>query len=105
MGNCDSPDVRDWGATDQVEIVLGGVRIGMIHDSGLHPGRRERMAKRFPGARVVVFGHSHQPLNEDMDGLLLFNPGSATWKRKAPYTSMGLLWIEDGRVEAEVVPV
>jgi predicted phosphodiesterase len=77
----------------------------MIHDSGLEPGRRERMRKRFPGARVVVFGHSHQPVNEDAEGLLLFNPGSATWKRKAPFTSMGLLWIDEGRVEGEVVPV
>jgi putative phosphoesterase len=105
IGNCDGADVRDWGATNQVEVVLGGVPIGMIHDSGLNPGRRERMHKKFPGARVVVFGHSHQPVNEDADGLLLFNPGSATWKRKAPFTSMGLLWIDEGRVEGEVVPV
>lgn len=105
MGNCDGSEVRDWGAKDQVVIALGGIPIGMIHDSGLDPGRRERMRKLFPEARVVVFGHSHQPVNEDADGLLLFNPGSATWKRKAPFTSMGLLWIDEGLVEAEVVPV
>jgi uncharacterized protein len=105
MGNCDGPGVRDWGATDQAEVNLDGIRIGMIHDAGLSPGRRQRMRGRFKDARVVVFGHSHMPYNEDEDGLLLFNPGSPTWKRKAPFTSMGLLWIEDGDVEGEIFPV
>jgi uncharacterized protein len=105
LGNCDGLDVRDWGATDTAEVELGGVRIGMVHDSGSREGRRRRMRKLFPEARVVVFGHSHIPWNEDEDGLLLFNPGSATWKRRAPFTSMGLLWITDGEVEAEIFPV
>lgn len=105
LGNCDGLDVRDWGATDAADVELGGVRIGMVHDSGPREGRRARMRKLFPDARVVVFGHSHIPWNEDEDGLLLFNPGSATWKRRAPFTSMGLLWIEGGEVEAEIFPV
>jgi putative phosphoesterase len=105
MGNCDTMDVQEWGATEDVEIELGGVKIGMVHDSGLDRGRRERMRAMFPDARVVVFGHSHIPVNEDEDGLLLFNPGSPTWKRKAPFTSMGLLWIDNGTVEGEIFPV
>lgn len=105
MGNCDALDVRDWGATDTARIEIGGVRIGMVHDSGLSKGRRQRMRALFPEERVVVFGHSHMPFNEDEDGLLLFNPGSPTWKRMAPFPSMGLLWIEDGNVEGEIFPV
>jgi putative phosphoesterase len=105
LGNCDGLDVRDWGATDTAEIELDGVRIGMVHDSGPREGRRRRLRQLFPEARVVVFGHSHIPWNEDEDGLLLFNPGSATWKRRAPFTSMGLLWITGGEVEAEIFPV
>jgi hypothetical protein len=105
MGNCDAFDVRAWGALQETTLELGGVTVGMIHDSGSKDGRRARMRKRFPGARVVVFGHSHLPVNDDDGDLLLFNPGSATWKRMAPYTSMGLLWIENGTVEGEIVPV
>src|SRR5688500_13045759 len=105
MGNCDAMDVREWGATDEVELELGGIRIAMLHDSGPKKNRWERMRERFPNARVVVFGHSHIPHNEDRDGLLLYNPGSPTWKRQAPFTSMGLLWIEKGAVEAEIFPV
>lgn len=105
MGNCDSFDIRDWGARDEVEVELDGVRIAMLHDSGTKTGRWERMRTRFPSAHVVVFGHSHIPWNEERDGLLLFNPGSPTWKRTAPFTSMGLLWIEGGTVEGEIFPV
>ena len=105
MGNCDALDVREWGATDEVELELGGIRVAMLHDSGPTKNRWERMRDRFPKARVVVFGHSHMPHNEDRDGLLLFNPGSPTWKRRAPFTSMGLLWIDKGDVEAEIFPV
>jgi putative phosphoesterase len=92
MGNCDAMDIRDWGATDDVEVELGGIRIGMLHDSGDKKGRRERMRARFPEARVVVFGHSHLPV-------------SPTWKRMAPFPSMGLLWIDNGTVEGEIFPV
>jgi putative phosphoesterase len=105
MGNCDAFDIRARGATVEATVELGGVRIAMTHDSGTREGRRARMRKRFPDARVVVFGHSHMPANEDDGDLLLFNPGSPTWKRMAPYTSMGLLWIENGTVEGEIVPV
>jgi len=105
MGNCDAMEIREWGATDDAEIELGGVPIAMVHDSGPTKGRRERLRERYPHARVVVFGHSHLPVNEDADGLLLFNPGSPTWKRKAPFPSMGLLWIDDGHVEGEIFPI
>jgi putative phosphoesterase len=105
MGNCDGWDVREWGATDELEITLDGIKFAMVHDTGARAGRWERMRTRFPDARVVVFGHSHLPWNEDRDGLLLFNPGSATWKRQAPTTSMGMLWISDGVVDGEIIPV
>ncbi|MGH8572588.1 MAG: metallophosphoesterase family protein, partial [Gammaproteobacteria bacterium] len=97
--------IRDWGATQTAELTLGGIAIGMVHDSGLTGGRRDRMRKLFPNARVVVFGHSHMPFNEDADGLMLFNPGSPTWKRRAPFPSMGLLWIDGDEVEGEIFPV
>ena len=105
MGNCDAGDVRDWGAADEAVVELGGVTVAMVHDSGVASGRRARMRNRFPHARVVVFGHSHVPFNEDVDELLLFNPGSPTWKRTAPFPSMGLLWIEEGSLEGEIFPV
>lgn len=78
---------------------LTGVRVGMIHDSGPAAGRARRLRRRFLDAEVVVFGHSHVPLNESgEDGQLLFNPGSATQRRGQPSHSLGRMTIDDGHV-------
>lgn len=107
LGNCDGSDVKARGVPERCEVELGGVRIALVHDAGPATGRRDRLRAWFPEARVVVFGHSHLPLVEDDGGLLLLNPGSPTWPRRAPWPSMGMLWIDpaSGAVEGEVFPV
>ena len=74
----------------------------MIHDSGRKEGRHKRLARRFPDARAVVFGHSHIPFLEDEDGFLLLNPGSPTDKRRQPEYTFALLYAEAGSVWAEI---
>jgi putative phosphoesterase len=74
----------------------------MIHDSGPRNGRRTRMRRRFPDARVVVFGHSHIPLLENEDGLLLLNPGSPTDRRRQPEHTFALLRVEEREARAEI---
>jgi putative phosphoesterase len=61
------------------------------------------MRRRFPEARVVVFGHSHIPSLEDEDGLLLFNPGSPTDRRRQPDHTFALLRAEGDEVAAEIL--
>jgi predicted phosphodiesterase len=65
------------------------------------------MARRFPDARVVVFGHSHDPvLEEGEGGQLLVNPGSPTQRRRQPVHTVALLELAGGEVRsAEVRPV
>jgi uncharacterized protein len=76
---------------------IDGVRIGMVHDSGATAGRPARLRRWFPDADVVVFGHSHDPVDDEgVDGQRLFNPGSATERRRQPSHSLGLLEIRDG---------
>ena len=99
-GNVDGWEVR---LPETLEFEVGGVRVAMIHDSGPKKGRRNRMRRRFPEARVVVFGHSHIPLLEDEDGLMLLNPGSPTDRRRQPEHTFALLRVEDGGVGAEIL--
>ncbi len=99
-GNLDPPVAN---LPEALEFEFGGVRVAMIHDSGAKRGRRNRMRRRFPGARVVVFGHSHIPLLEDEDGLLLLNPGSPTDRRRQPEHTFALLWVEGREVTAEIL--
>jgi len=99
-GNLDPPEA---GLPQTLELEFGGVPIAMIHDSGPKRGRRSRMRRLFPGARVVVFGHSHIPWLEDEDGLLLLNPGSPTDKRRQPEFTFALLSVDDGGARAEIL--
>ena len=89
------------------ELELDGVAVAMIHDTGPRSGREGRMSRRFPGAGIVVFGHSHIP--EDRLGLgpqRLFNPGSPTDRRGQPRHTYGLLELAGGEVVSHrVVPV
>ena len=98
-GNLDPPDAR---LPETLEFDFGGARVAMIHDSGSKRGRRNRMRRRFPEARVVVFGHSHIPFLEDEGELLLLNPGSPTDKRRQPRHTFGVLRAEAGEVWAEI---
>ncbi len=83
------------------EIVVGGCAIGLVHILGERAHYVRNARREFPGARVVVFGHSHVPFLDDRDGLLLLNPGSATDRRRQPACTVALLIIEDGRPRAE----
>ena len=98
-GNLDPPEA---GLPETLEFGFGGERVAMIHDSGPKRGRRSRMRRRFPRARVVVFGHSHIPWLEDEGGLMLLNPGSPTDKRRQPEHTFALLRAGEGRVSAEI---
>jgi predicted phosphodiesterase len=51
----------------------------MVHDGGAAAGRLVRLRRRFPAADLVVFGHSHIPLDESGPGLRIFNPGNAAF--------------------------
>jgi putative phosphoesterase len=106
LGNNDGPDVAAWGAPETLDLDLAGLKVSMIHDSGPSAGRLRRMRRRFPEAGLVVFGHSHIPLDESDDGLRILNPGSPTDRRRQPHGTIGLLTVAGGRLErARVVPV
>ncbi|HKY13622.1 MAG TPA: metallophosphoesterase family protein [Microthrixaceae bacterium] len=82
-----------------VELDLDGVAVAMVHDAGPRRGRPARLARRFPEADLVVFGHSHLPENlTPAAGPRLFNPGSPTQRRQAPTRSFGVLEVTGGRI-------
>jgi putative phosphoesterase len=89
------------------DLELDGVRIAMVHDSGPVAGRAARMRRRFPDAALVVFGHSHVPVDiEGLGGQRLFNPGSPTQRRAQPHRTAGIVELADGAIcSTEVVVV
>lgn len=101
-GNVEDPSVATT-FPEELRLSLSGVAIGVVHNSGPTQGRRERMRRRFPGCRVVIFGHSHLPVVEDRGGLLLLNPGSACDPRRAPAPTVAILTLAGGEPSAELV--
>ena len=85
---------------------LGGVPVLLLHDRALVGP--EPFAGAVPGVksgrpRVIVFGHSHQPLAQMQAGVLWFNPGSAGPRRFSLPVSVGRLVIEAGRVRRRLI--
>jgi uncharacterized protein len=84
---------------ERLTLELAGVRVAMIHDSGARAGRPGRLRRWFPEAQVVVFGHSHDPVDEEgIGGQRLFNPGSAVQRRRQPHRTLGRLDLADGQI-------
>ena len=105
-GNVDPPELV---STLKAALVLDldGARIGLTHG---HLGRGRTTPQcalslfvGVEGLRAVVFGHSHQPYNDMQRGVLLFNPGSPTERRRQPQPSYGFLAIENGLVRGQIV--
>jgi putative phosphoesterase len=108
LGNNDGADVAAWGAPEALALDLEGLAVGMVHDAGPAAGRARRLRRRFPDADLVVFGHSHIPLDlaDAATGLRLLNPGSPTDRRRQPRGTMALLRVDGGRLlRARIVPV
>lgn len=103
-GNVDDARVRAR-LPERLELEAAGARLGVVHDAGPAKGRLERLRAAFPGCDAVVFGHSHIPLHEvAADGAFqIFNPGSATDRRRQPRHTMGEAVVRGGRPSFSLV--
>lgn len=101
-GNVDPLDVVQR-LPKKREIQVEGVRIGLVHGDGPGGSTPERALAAFSGVDCVVFGHSHSPVCRRMGDVLLFNPGSATDRRFQPKHSVGVLTVQDGKIDGEIV--
>ena len=101
-GNVEDPDVAA-ALPERLVVGAAGVRIGMIHDAGPRTDRLRRLRGAFPDADAVVFGHSHMPEHAEAAGFQIFNPGSATERRRAPRCTMGLARVSDRRIAFELL--
>jgi putative phosphoesterase len=90
-GNNDEPALRAL-LPERTVVEVGETRIGLVHDGGRKPGREARLGAWFAGCDAVVYGHTHMPQAERVDGVWILNPGSPTQRRRA--TSRSLLLLE-----------
>ena len=99
LGNNDEPSLASMLPVE-LRLELDGVTVAMVHNSGPTATRAVRMRRRFPDADLVVFGHSHAPVDMvGVEGQFLLNPGSPTTRRQQPQHSYATLVIADGQVQ------
>jgi putative phosphoesterase len=101
-GNIDEPALAAL-LPERLEVEVGEARIGLVHEAGPRAGREVRLRSSFPGCNAVVYGHSHLPQVELVDGVWILNPGSPTERRRAPHRTMLLLRAWGAEIEPELV--
>jgi len=87
-------------------IKINGHRIGLIHGWGNLDEIEKNILASFKSDSVaaIVFGHTHMPIQKNVDGILLINPGSPTFPRGGSFKSVGILYAEkDKPLRAEIV--
>jgi len=91
---------------------LNGTTLWLMHEKpayGLIVPRENRLTfnnseKNWKIPHVVIYGHTHQPGIEHHKGVLIVNPGSATWPHYVPQPgTVGLLTIQEGSVDARII--
>jgi putative phosphoesterase len=102
-GNMDERNVTSQ-LEDKKILNIQEKKICVMHGYG-HPDKLVDILKNeFFSEKpdIIIFGHSHVPKNEYIDGTLFFNPGSATDTVFAPYRSYGIIEIDKGEIKAEI---
>lgn len=89
-GNMDNSRARQE-LPEQLMMDINGYKIGLIHGWGSPEGIEKKLLNKLGKLDCIVFGHTHYPVNQKIDGVYFFNPGSAVDKRFAAFRSIGIL--------------
>lgn len=95
-GNNDPDDLHRLLGEKKI-IQANGKRICLAHGHDGY-GSAVQNIKRLSArtdADVFVFGHSHEPIHLQKNGLHFINPGSAVQRRRQPFCSVALLEISE----------
>lgn len=86
---------EESGVPSEAIIEFAGIRIAVRHilyaSGKLTKEGRAFLDRTRPD--ICIFGHTHQPTNEWLDDMLLFNPGSAGPKRFTLPRTLGMITI------------
>ena len=90
-------------------IHVDNFKIGLIHGHGfsrvnLQQSLLEEFKKEGLTPDCIVYGHTHIPQNEIVDGVLFFNPGTVGGDAKGRPCTVGFLDI-DGVITGQIVPL
>ena len=92
---------------EEETVELGGCLVYLTHAVKVPKSALDPKMKRYTdcGTCVVVSGHSHVPLQEQLGPVLFFNPGAAGKRRFKLFPSIGTLLLQDGEATGTIIPL
>ncbi|MFZ0449923.1 MAG: metallophosphoesterase [Desulfatiglandaceae bacterium] len=85
-------------------LELGAFRVGLVHGWGPSAGLEDRIVSEFTDVDVIIYGHSHIAVNHLRDGILYFNPGTATGYASSGIHSIGVLELGE-TITGRIIPL
>jgi hypothetical protein len=106
FGNTDGFDVRAR-VPEIIEMRIEGFDFLVVHGHQLGVPTPEKLAKQWPGAEIIIYGHTHKPLLTMLDQVVtVMNPGGAGPRRFDLPASVGIMELEPGiPPRARLVPL
>jgi len=108
-GNYDvEPAIQEMLLPDPSGLIVAGLQALISHrlitvNWDTHSGLVASMIKKqAPPTRLFIFGHTHFPVFEEIDGITFVNPGYVGPDLLEGPRSAVLLEIEDGRIDGEI---
>src|SRR5437667_10029247 len=102
-GNIDRPEVRqELPAIDTIQAEDFMIGVNHPAEGGSPLTLEHRLRPKFRRVQAIIHGHSHQTKNDFRDGVLWFNPGSATGTFPARQKTYGILTI-DKEIHGEII--
>lgn len=102
VGNNDEEDLQ-YTLPLTTRFTVGAYAFAAIHG---HGGRsaKEVAIERWAGkVDCILFGHSHMPLIEKVQGSILVNPGSPTDRRWHPHFGVAVVTVDSSGIQPELM--
>lgn len=103
-GNTDGFDLRSR-LPETAEVELQGRRILVVHGHQLGSPTAPALVAAYPGFDIVVYGHTHRPRVEHVNGVLVVNPGAAGPLRFGLTPSVAVLTLSTSTRNVSLLPL
>lgn len=102
VGNNDDEELQ-YTLPQTTRFSVGERTFAAIHGHGGRSAKDVAIERWAGKVDLVLFGHSHQPLIEEVNGTILFNPGSPTDRRWHPHFGVGVITVDKNGIQPDLV--
>jgi putative phosphoesterase len=109
QGNMDFDSNLKKDLPKSIQFTIYDHKVLMLHGMGGPNMIIKRLIKKLDlhnsDYDIVIFGHTHRPVNEEIDGILFFNPGTTTPidNKFTVISSYGFLRINKDEIKPEII--